>query len=445
MNILFISASLLDSSFENNQKKRLFFESVRKEIYSYKKGLTFGILAAVTPGKHNIKFIEGNSKSINYEIDCDIVGISADTYTSITAYKIADEFRKRGKIVVLGGYHPSLMPKEAKKHSDSVVIGEADETWPQLLIDLENGKLKSFYYPKRPVDPKIIPHPRYEIYTKGTKFGIQATRGCPIGCEFCSITNMRFGNIFRKRPIENVIKEIKALPNKVFIFTDNALTIDTKYSKKLFREMRGLNKKFTAYATIDVLGRDDEFLRLAREAGCEGWLIGFESLCQESLNGVGKKNNRVDDYLSSVKKIHDYGIQIDGYFVFGFDHDPPDIFEKTIEFVRKAEIDFPYGVVLTPFPGTPIFKKLDSEGRILSKDWSKYNFEYVVYQPKNMTPEELAKKVNQLDYEWYNTSKVLKQILKSIKLGTNTLVKTTVRHIDFAYQRLNHNSIKAVQ
>jgi radical SAM superfamily enzyme YgiQ (UPF0313 family) len=393
---------------------------------------TFPILAALTPEQHSIEFIEGRPYDIDYDKQYDLVGISCMTKDAFRAYEVAEEFRKRGVTVILGGWHPSVLPREAKQHADSVVIGEAEETWPQLLKDSEKGKLKPFYEIERPVAAKLIPRPR-NIYPKGTQLVIHATRGCPNRCEFCAITHMKFRKILRIRPIEDVVKEIRSQPEKNFIFYDDSLTLNRHYSKQLFDEIKGLNKKFLAFGNINQLGKDEKFLKLASEAGCTGWAIGFESISQQSLNSIGK-TNKVEEYAENIKKIHDHGMTIIGFFIFGFDPDKPDIFDKTDEFVRKNEIDAPRSYILIPYPGTPLYNRLEKEGRILTKDWSKYQG-HVVFQPKNMTPEELYTNTIRLYKKWCKTSNIIKRIIKSMKLGFHPMIASATNNFVYKYMR----------
>jgi len=395
-------------------------------MYFHHKALTLPILAALTPREHTIEVAEGEVKDINFDRHYDLVAISSLTRNALRGYAIADEFRRRGVTVVLGGYHYSALPEEAKQHADAVVIGEAEETWPQLLKDFQHGELKPFYIPTRPVDPSLIPHPRFDIFPKHTGFGLQATRGCPYGCEFCSITNMKFRNVFRMKPIDVVMDELQALPNKTFFLIDNSITLDPAYYKELFRKMKSLNKKFIGYTNIDLFSQDEEFLKLTREAGGTIWMIGFESISQKTLDGVGKKTNRVDEYISAIKKIHDYGMLIFGLFCFGFDTDTLDIFDKTDEFLSKSDIDAGYFHTLSPEPGTPIYKKLDREGRILTKDWSRYSrADCVVFQPKNMTPEQLLNKTYELRDKQYSISNCFRRALIARKMGTYAFLEST--------------------
>jgi len=272
------------------------YEKTRKPLHT--ASITLGELAALTPKNHTVELLEiVKPTEINYEADYDLVGISTITPSAPFAYDIADQFRNKGKTVVLGGYHPTALPEEAKQHADSVVVGEGEFTWPQLIEDFSKGKIEQFYQSEKPVDPEFIPNP---LRNKNTKRGnlavVKATRGCPYGCKFCSIYFKRFGNVFRKKPIERVIEDIKSFEQKHFFFADPSLTIDVNYTKQLFKEMKGLNKKFNCFGNIDVLAKDEELLRMSSEAGCVLWHVGFESITPETLKGMGKKTNRIEEY-----------------------------------------------------------------------------------------------------------------------------------------------------
>lgn len=429
MKILFVTPL----SIPQEKNKSIFFEKFFKMIsYSYTpKGLTFPILAALTPEKHIINVTEGAPTEINYDHHYDLVGISiTHTLNAFAAYEIADEFMQRGIKVVIGGYHASALPDEAKQHADSVVIGEAEEIWPNLLKDAENKIFKPFYEQTRPIEASEIPRPK-NIYPKNSHLIIQATRGCPTRCEFCTISNMKYRNILRTRPIEDVVDDIKNLPGKSFSFYDNSLTIKPSYSKELFKAIKPLNKRFNALGNINVLSEDDELLKLASEAGCIGWFIGFESVSQKTLDMIGKSTNRVEKFISGVKKIHDHNMMITGTFIFGFDTDTLDVFEETDNFVSKSEIDIPSINLLTPYPGTPLFQRLDKEGRILTKDWRHYNQEEIVFQPKRMTPEEIENNARELWKRWYTKKLSMKRIIRSINQGHKSFIQTTIDHFYF--------------
>jgi radical SAM superfamily enzyme YgiQ (UPF0313 family) len=429
MKILLIWAKAPGIAFDGYGTRKTVLRLISSKLLLFPWPLNLPILSALTPEKHSVEIIEASPRDINFDEKYDIVGITFTTQCSQWAYEMADDFRKRGTFVVLGGWHASALPEEAKQHADVVFIGEAEETWPQFISDFEMKKTKPFYIPTRAVDVSSIPSLKNYLSKEKAMLGVQATRGCPYGCEFCSITNTKFQNIFRVRPIKEVIEEINSLPTKSFNFHDNSLTINPNYTKELFRNMIGLNKKFYGFGNSDVLGSDEELLNLAAEAGCVGWLIGFESVSQQSIDGIGKKTNLVNDYISSVKKIHNYGMIVLGSFVFGFDNDTLDIFDSTDEFVRKSEMGIPDAQILAPYPGTPLFYRLEKEGRILTKDWLRYDFQTVVFRPKNMTPEELYFNTRDLYKKWYKASNSMRRIIRSINFGFTPFVQT-------AYQSL---------
>jgi len=406
MKILFI--------FPSNSKKlySLNLNKIKKRI-----PITFAQLIALTPKNHEIHLIDERlGNKVDFNQDYDLIGISTLTHSVYKAYEIADKFRSKGKTVVLGGYHVSTLPKEAKEHANSVVVGEAELNWPKLLKDFENGNLKSYYIQDTPVDPNFIPSPyRGSINDYFPCVDVQATRGCPIGCEFCSIKNIE-GRIYRKRPISVVIKEIKSLKNSFFSFSDPTLTIDVEYTKSLFKEMIGLKKRFLCHGNMDILNQDEELIKLSKKAGCQTWFIGFESINQESLDSV-KKKNTVKIYEEAVKKIHNHNIAIKGLFIFGFDADTLDSFSTTLKFIKKMRLDIAYFSILTPLPGTSVFNKFEKEERILTKDWSKYDWDNVVFEPKNMTPEELYNKTRDVAMNYYSYSNLLRRTFDNNKLN----------------------------
>jgi len=375
-------------------------------------------IAAITPKKHYIATVDDTYQKIDFDEKYDVVGITSSTMTAPRAYKIADEFRRRGVKVVLGGWHPSALPEEAKQHADSVVIGEAEETWPQLLQDLENNRLKPFYTPEKPCELRYIsPYESYGIRFVLIPQRFQITRGCPVGCEFCSITNQTFGKTHRVMPLEDAIKTIKAIPQKALVSSDPSLTLDPEYTKALFREMKPLNKKFACFGNVNILNRDEELLKLASEAGCIAWSIGLESVSQISIDDVKKRSNKVKDYASAINKIHDYGMAVVGSFILGLDGDALDIFDSTLNEAYDTELDEAEFFICTPFPGTPLFDRLEKEGRIFSKDWNRYDLFNVVFKPKNMTAEELAEGTKRIAKEFHSYSPLMKRVARCMHLG----------------------------
>ncbi|MFH1013696.1 MAG: radical SAM protein [Thermoplasmatota archaeon] len=358
-------------------------------------------IAAITPKEHQVDIIDERYEMYQCSESYDLVGISILTYSAYRGYEIADELRKKGIPVVFGGYHASLMPDEVKQHADSVVVGEAELTWPELLFDVQKGKLKPFYRNTRVVKADEIPAARHDIGSYTFWEAIQATRGCPTGCEFCAM-NVVEGKIFRGRPIESVIDEIKGIKAKKIFFADASLTINPKYSKELFTAMKEINKKFHCFGNINVLARDDEFLRLSRDAGVEKWYLGIESISQQNIDQAGKGTNTVENYAKAIKKIRDHDMLVTGFFIFGLDFDTIETFDATLNAIYDWELDEASFSILTPYPGTRLFERYEKDGLITSYDWSQYEEGKVNYQPKLMSQDELLEGIQRIAMDFYS-------------------------------------------
>lgn len=399
--------------------------------FSY-PSLTLQQIAAITPREHTIDIVDERYENINFDKAYDLIGISCLTYNSLRGYEIADIYRKRGIPVVFGGYHASLLPEEAKQHADSVVIGEAELSWPQLLKELENGKLKPFYKADKLVEPELIPPARHDIGVYTFMEALQASRGCPTGCEFCAMQKVE-GPRFRGRPVDHIINEMKLIKSKIIFFADASLTISPPYMKSLFREMASLNKKFHCFGNINVLSRDDEFLRISSEAGVDKWYMGIESISQETINQVGKQTNKVENYVKAIKKIQDHGMKVVGFFMFGFDNDTPDIFRETLNAMYEWDLDEASFSIVTPYPGTRLFERLEKEGRITSYDWSRYAEDNVNFKPIKMTEDELMEGIRGISAEFYSIKNSFKRsfglrntnpIDTIMTLGSNLALRT---------------------
>lgn len=385
--------------------------------------LALQILASMTPPQHKVETIDEPYENINFNNKYDLVGLSCMSYGVKRGYEIANEFRRRGTKVVLGGYHPSAFPEEAKRYADSIVIGETEITWPQLLRDLENGELKSFYRQEKPVDPKLIPAARRDITKIKSNFtGIEISRGCPVKCEFCAISNLPGGHIYRPRPVENIIDEMKGIKQKFLFFFSPSLTINVEHTKNLFNEMIGLNKKFSCDGNVNVLAHDEELLKLAKKAGCVGWTVGFESINQKTIERVGKTSNHVEEYEKVVKNIYGNGMVLRGGFIFGFDEDTLETFDETLKFIYKLKLNTISTGILTPYPGTPLYDRLEKEGRILTKDWAKYDSHHVVYKPKNMTPDQLLDNTIRIVREFRSFPNNIITIYRSSRMHFKNLI-----------------------
>ena len=354
-------------------------------------GLT--VLASLFPKDWDITIVNETIEKVNLDGDVDLVGLTALTCVADRAYSLADEFRERGRTVVIGGVHASLVPQEAKAHADSVLVGEAEGIFDRLISDYEAGCLKPFYRSKSYFDLKKEPLPRRELLSsRYSRFfrSIETTRGCPNRCEFCSVPIIN-GLRYRTRSISQIDNELSSIIRKrgeYLFLTDDNVIAKPKFAAELFRVFKKYGVKWMAFCTLQI-ARNPELLDLARESGCISLFIGFESLNQDNLDGARKTFMNTHELVDLIKRIQDHGIGIQGAFIFGFDHDDKDVFKRTVDFVHETHIELPTFSVLTPFPGTPLRRRLEKEGRIFDNHWPHYDMSHVLFKPKLMSPEEL--------------------------------------------------------
>jgi radical SAM superfamily enzyme YgiQ (UPF0313 family) len=384
------------------------------------------VIAALTAKDIEIEIIDENIETIDFDKDVDLVGITTMTASSPRAYEIADRFRERGIPVVLGGIHATVLPEEAAQHADAVVIGEAEGSWEKLLQDLrEGGKeaLAKFYRNHERPDPSKIPIPkRGLIENKGyllSRF-LQLSRGCPFDCHFCSVTRF-FGRKYRFRPIKKVIEEIKdmvgrPLRTRFLGFLDDNIVGNIAYARELFKALIPYNLLWIGQSSINI-ARHEDVLELAAASGCRGLFIGFESISEASLGEAHKAQNKIGFYEKAIKKIHQFGIAIEGAFIFGFDHDDKSVFKKTVKFIEKVKLDAIQFAILTPLPGTRLHEKLEKEGRIIDRNWSNYDLAHAVFQPKLMTPEELREGFDWSYQRIYSLSSILRRLTGLLRGG----------------------------
>jgi radical SAM superfamily enzyme YgiQ (UPF0313 family) len=374
--------------------------------------LALATVAAATPKHVEVEIIDEALEPINYNCDTDLVGITALTRFAPHAYDIADRFRKRGVKVVMGGMHPSALPNEAIKHCDSVVIGEAEGIWAQLVKDFEKRRLKKYYKNKGFVDLSTIGRPRRDLYKKErylfTHF-IQTTRGCPFNCGFCSVTKF-FGRTYRTRPVASVIKEIREMKTKFVGFSDDNIFGNRIYARKLFSALKYEGVVWLSQASLNITD-DPKLLHLAARSGCKGLFIGLESADYESLTQMNKGFLKPQKFKDAVKHLHDEGISVLGAFVLGNDNEDQSIFARTLEFAKKIKIDLAQFAVLTPYPGTAIYNRLIRENRIFNFDWTKYDAGNAVYRPLKMTADKLKQEVDKLWRDFYRFDEVIMRIL----------------------------------
>ena len=373
--------------------------------------LTLTTLAALTPPDIEVRITDENVEPIDFEEDVDLVGVTGMIMHAPRAYQIAKRFRQRGVPVVMGGPHASSLPLEAKEHVDAVVIGEAENVWEGLIKDFNNGCLKPFYKADAYCSMKGIPPPRLDLLRKDAYMTIncaQTTRGCPHQCDFCHVTHF-FGKTYRCRPVNEVIEEVKRLEGDFLVFIDDNIAGNRHYAKELFTQLKPLKKKWASQASM-TLTRDPELLKLAAESGCVSLFIGVESLSSENLKEVNKSFNQAYQFEEAIKAVHDHDIMILAGFIFGLDHDDEGVFERTLRFCERNRIELPSFFLLTPLPGTALFQRMESAGRLLHKDWAQYNGATVVFKPRLMTEETLQRGFNWACKEGYSWSSIFKRV-----------------------------------
>jgi radical SAM superfamily enzyme YgiQ (UPF0313 family) len=321
-----------------------------------------------------------------------VVGITVHLTFAERAYELAHWYRKRGAKVVLGGLHVLSCPDEVAPHADSLAIGEGVQIWPQILRDVESGALQPVYHGSYRRPYRDDPPPRRDLLRHKhflTTTSLIATRGCHNRCGFCYLATEGLHMPYFTRDVEQIVEEFRADGQPYGVFVDNNLGSRPDYLRQLCRALRPLEKIWSAAVTIDVTD-DPELIREMALAGCTGVFVGFESLQNENITAAHKKSPRTEDYGRRVEILHRYGIQVNGSFVLGFDHDRPDVFAKTSQWIEENRLECATFHILTPYPGTPLFAEMEAEGRLLHKDWSRYDTGHVVFQPKQMTVDELA-------------------------------------------------------
>ena len=372
--------------------------------------LTLTTLAALVPAELDVELtlIDEGIADVPENLDADLVGLTVITGTAPRAYELSEKFRRRGITTVLGGPHVTLVPSDAQPHADAIVVGYAEDSWPQLLRDFAADAMRPRYdqaadldLANRPVARRDL-LPRKRFLTDGV---FEATRGCVHDCEFCVVPGA-WGRRPLQKPVADVTADIrqhlaKGRPRRL-IFVDLNLIADRRYAAELFAALVPLRVQWYGLATT-LIGRDEKLLDLAAASGCRGLLIGFESISPSSLAGTRKGFNDPESYAALVEKLHARRIAVQGCFTFGLDEDDATVFDRTAAFALEAKIDLPRFAIVTPFPGTALFKRLENEGRILTRDWSLYDGQHVVFRPKRMTATELqtgAERAWKAAYGW---------------------------------------------
>lgn len=383
---------LLNSS----QMKGYSITRFKRAVYP---SLTTPILAALTPSQHEIRIINNVVEEIDFDEYYDLVGISCMSCQAPCAYYLADEFMRRGTRVVLGGVHPTLFPEEATQHADAVVIGEAETIWQQVIDDAEMGWLEQIYQAESFPDLQQLTIPRWDLvnlepYLKfAGKFPlmpIYTTKGCPYGCEFCTVTTI-YGKSYRTKPIEHVLQEIEILAKigaQDFFFVDDNICCQPQYARELFKALQNRDIRFIAQSSTMILKQPD-LIDLAAKAGCFALFLGIESINPDSLAGVKKDFNKVELYKELFSRLYEAGIVPYVSMILGFDEDTPEQIPQTLEFLKENLIILAVFWILQILPRSILWDRVEQEGRILTKDWSLYDGTHAIFSPKHFTSQQL--------------------------------------------------------
>ncbi len=372
-------------------------------------------LAGLTPKDVEIRFYDDRMESIPFEEATDLVAISVETYTAKRAYQIASEYRMRGVPVVMGGFHASLCPEEVSQYAEAVVTGEAEAVWPALIDDARHGRLEKFYRQTSRVsltglkpDRSIFQGKRY------LPIGlIEAGRGCHFKCDFCAVQTV-FNSTQTRRPIDDIVAELAVLKNekKLFFFVDDNITSNLPQAKDFFRALIPLGIRWVSQSSINA-AHDEEFLDLLVRSGCQGVLIGFESLNPVNLKEMNKAFNTMrggfDQALANLRK---HRIRVYGTFIFGYDADTPEAFQKTVSFAKEHALYIAAFNHLTPFPGTPLYRRFETEGRLLYNAWwldDRYSYNRIPFRPRNMSPENLQENCVGARREFYSWPSIIQR------------------------------------
>jgi radical SAM superfamily enzyme YgiQ (UPF0313 family) len=377
--------------------------------------LTLPTLASLIPKELNadVQCIDEWTDVFDPEtIESDLVGISVITGTAPIAYRYSRILRNRGITVVLGGIHPTLCPEEATTQADAIVLGYAEDSWPELLRDFARGTLKK-RYDRQPEKADGYPRPDRSVlqndrYTASRV--VQATRGCSARCTFC-VVPPAWPRRYQRDP-EDVAKEVAELPGKSFVLIDLSPSSDQEYFGRLCDAFAPLNKYWAGLAMSSITD-NPILMKKLEKSGCKALLVGIESQNLLAMRSMGKTWQKPDDHLWRIKMMHDHGIAINGCFAFGIDGETERSFDDALEFIFRASIDLPRFAIMTPFPGTPLYQKLDREHRIISKNWGWYDAQHVVFQPKDMTPEQLYEGTKRVWHEAYKVSSIARRIFTS--------------------------------
>lgn len=393
---------------------------IRLNMFEHKstdamKPILFGLIRSLTPSEHDITFIDERVEKLPETINSDIIAFSVETYTAKRAYILAKKYKTDDTIIVMGGFHPSVLPDEALRYADTVIIGDAEDTWGAFLKDCVNGTPKRTYTSTETAPLLSFTENKSVYRHKYHKIGVvQTSRGCKFNCDFCSIKTM-YRCVRRKSP-EAVVQELKEHKEKIIFFADDNLFYDEASAIALLRAIAPLKKKWACQISMDAV-KNETLLREMKKAGCFMVLMGFETLNTESLSNMNKTANQtISSYRDAIKRIYKHKMLIYGTFVFGYDHDTVEIFQKTLDFAIKNHLAVTNFNPLIPMPGTAVYRRLKEENRLLYETWwlsDTYRYGETAYLPKGMTPEQLRDGCLTIRTKFYSIPCILKRLFSS--------------------------------
>jgi radical SAM superfamily enzyme YgiQ (UPF0313 family) len=377
-------------------------------------GLTLPYLAALTPPGWNVRLVDEEMEDIDFKAPVDLVAITTRTINSLRAYEVADRFRKQGTPVIMGGPHTCFHADEAAEHCDAVGIGEGERIWPSMLDDFIKGRLKTFYRAPASQSLERLPLPRWDLldfsrYSFVKTFSVEASRGCPNACEFCS-ERFYLGQRYRFRPVEDVIADVKRTKSRYILFTDSNFGGRPSHTRELMKALAPLKVRWSALWPVDLC-LDNGFMDLARRSGLLHVNIGMESIDEETLRGLGKKGNKVDRYDEALGNLRKRGISYSLNFIFGWDSEKEDVFSSTLAFLEKEKVPAAYFNILTPHKGTPLYERMKADGRIIDVDgigrWPGIRCHI---SPARYTPADLENRVAAMYREFYTFKSMLARL-----------------------------------
>ena len=401
------------------------------------------MLAALTPAGYEVRLVSQAVHNIPYDEPWDLVGITTMGSGLAESWRIADEFRRRGRKVVLGGIGATLLgPAACSDHADAVVLGEAEELWPRVLSDFAAGRPSAVYQAERLPPLDDLPVPRYDLLDR-SKLGywlpVQAGRGCPFGCDYCSVTSF-FGHRYRMRPVPQVVRDVRAVGQlgvRRVAFIDDNIGVDRDYCGNLWEALIPEQITWMSQCSLHIADRPD-LLRLAKASGCTLLSIGIESTTPESLRLHGKHWHAPERYEAAVRTIRAHGIEVSTEMIVGMEADDATVFQRTYDFIMRNRISIPRIHILTPIPGTPLFQRLADEGRVLTRDFSRYTGGRAVFRPRHMDIETLETEYWQLYRRLFSARNIMHRVrrnpaglspfMRAFVLGVNLHYRSHIRH-----------------